>query len=624
MSTAWRSAGRSTATSLRVPVEEHLLVMAPPRTRKTALVAKLILHYPGPVVSTTTKHDVFQLTSGIRSRRGPVHVFNPQRIGGVPSTFRWNPVLGCADPATAIRRADGFAYAVNMSGTEESSFWAGKASDYLRCLFHAAALAGGDMRLVAAWALGSAEPAEDLLARAGAEQWAAELAELRGEAQKTAATIRMVLSRALGFMTDPALARSVLPSGDGDGVDIEAFLAASGTLYLIAESRHDDSPVAPLFAAMASEVHYVAAQAGQASPGGRLDPPLLMALDEIVQTCPVPLPTWLADSGGKGIQLIPVAHGEAQLRTRWGKDGAQVVLDTCGVKAWLPGITDTATLKMASELCGQAAFAERVRLHGRGPDRDETRRVWHDVMTADMIRQLPDGHALVLRGSLSPVIARLAVAWKDRTYKAARRAGTATAHLPAAPGLPATGTPSGGCPAAGRRAGPGPRSRRGHARRRRPGLPVELMSMTGTTTEPEGLTAVLLQLAALTEKLAGLDHRQATATREAGEHIASLARAVDDVKATMTAHAEALAALGDPSRRANWPCRGSQRGGGGLPAAARPPVLEARRAVARGGDREAARLGRGRLPARVRAPGGQPRRLLGPAPAVPVPPGLAV
>ena len=94
-----------------------------------------------------------------------------------------------------------------------------------------------------------------------------------------------------------------------------------------------------------------------------------MALDEIVQTCPVPLPTWLADSGGKGIQLIPVAHGEAQLRTRWGKDGAQVVLDTCGVKVWLPGITDTATLKMASELCGQAAFTERVRYHGRRPGR---------------------------------------------------------------------------------------------------------------------------------------------------------------------------------------------------------------------------------------------------------------
>ncbi len=400
---------------LRIPVEEHALIMAPPRTRKTGLLAKIVLHYPGPVVSTTTKHDVFELTSGIRSRRGPVHVFNPQSIGGVPSTFRWNPVAGCDDPATAIRRADGFANAVNMAGTEGATFWSSKASSYLRCLFHAAAVAGGDMNLVTRWALGNAEPAEDILAQAGADQWALELAELRSEAQKTAQTIRMVITRALAFMADPALARSALPDDSG-GFDIESFLRQSGTLYLIAEAEHDDSPVAPLFAAMAGEVHHVAAQIGQAMPGGRLDPPLLMALDEIVQTCPVPLPAWLADSGGKGIQLIPVAHGEAQLRTRWDKDGAQVILDTCGVKIWLPGITDTATLKMASELCGQAAFTEQVRYRRYGQAQSEDRRAWHDVMTPDMIRQLPAGHALVIRGSMAPVIARLGVAWKDRAW----------------------------------------------------------------------------------------------------------------------------------------------------------------------------------------------------------------
>ena len=409
--------------SLRVPVEEHLLVMAPPRQGKTGLLARIILHYPGPVVSTTTKHDVFELTSGIRSQLGPVHVFNPQRIGGVPSTFRWNPIDGCDDPAVAIRRADGFANAVSMSGTEDASFWSSKASSYLRGLFHAAALTGGDMRLVSRWALGSAEQAEEILEQAGAGQWAQELAELRGEAQKTAQTIRMVISRALAFMTDPALMLSVLPADGSAPFDIGAFLRQSGTLYLIAESEHDDSPVAPLFAAKAGEVHHVAAQIGQASPGGRLDPPLLMALDEIVQTCPVPLPTWLADSGGKGIQLVPVAHGEAQLRTRWHQDGAQVVLDTCGVKVWLPGITDVATLKMASGLCGQAALKER------GQDHHSR----HDVMTPDMIRQLPAGHALVVRGGLSPVVARLGAAWTDREYRRAARAGRAIALIIAAP-----------------------------------------------------------------------------------------------------------------------------------------------------------------------------------------------
>jgi type IV secretion system protein VirD4 len=85
---------------LRVPLEEHVLVMAPPRTFKTAFLADVILRYPGPVIATTTKADVHNLTAAVRARRGPVHVFNPQFIGGVPSTFRWSPVDGCECPAS--------------------------------------------------------------------------------------------------------------------------------------------------------------------------------------------------------------------------------------------------------------------------------------------------------------------------------------------------------------------------------------------------------------------------------------------------------------------------------------------------------------------------------------------
>ena len=102
------------------------------------------------------------------------------------------------------------------------------------------------------------------------------------------------MSRALTFLNDPQLAQSVLPV-PGTGLDIPAFLAQSGTLYLIAESRNDDSsPVAALFACLANEVRFTAELIGSKMPGGRLDPPLLMALDEIVQTCPVPLPSWLS------------------------------------------------------------------------------------------------------------------------------------------------------------------------------------------------------------------------------------------------------------------------------------------------------------------------------------------
>ncbi len=197
---------------------------------------------------------------------------------------------------------------------------------------------------------------------------------------------------------------------------------------MIAETRGEDAPVAPLFACLANEIHYLAALLGSYLPGGRLDPPLLMALDEVTQICPVPVPSWLADSGGKGIQIITVAHGEAQLRGRWGTNGARIIMDTSGTKLWLPGISDPATLDAASTLCGTTAMREtRAWLEREHAHHDYYAR--HPVMTPEMIRQLPAQYALLVRGGMSPVIARLAMAWTDPAYKRARRNGTAIAHM---------------------------------------------------------------------------------------------------------------------------------------------------------------------------------------------------
>jgi type IV secretion system protein VirD4 len=112
---------------LRVPLEEHLLVMAPPRTHKTSFLADVVLDYPGPVIATSTKPDLYALTGAVRAQHGRVHVFNPQHIGAVASTFCWDPVAGCEDPATAIRRADAFAFAVSQKGVEDGTFWSAKA-----------------------------------------------------------------------------------------------------------------------------------------------------------------------------------------------------------------------------------------------------------------------------------------------------------------------------------------------------------------------------------------------------------------------------------------------------------------------------------------------------------------
>ncbi len=51
--------------ALRLPLDEHVGTFSPPRGGKTGWLGRVILHYPGPVLSTTTKHDVYSLTAAV-------------------------------------------------------------------------------------------------------------------------------------------------------------------------------------------------------------------------------------------------------------------------------------------------------------------------------------------------------------------------------------------------------------------------------------------------------------------------------------------------------------------------------------------------------------------------------
>lgn len=408
---------------VRLPCEEHAVIIAPPRTYKSALLAKIILRYQGPVLSTTTRADLYRNTERARRNLGYVHTFNPQGIGGAPSTFAWDVIggtpedRGCLDISTAIRRADAFAYAVSSQGMEDGAFWASKTSGYLRAMFYGAAYArsqGANFGLadVARWALTDhSEQAEDILKDAGAGHWSEELRQLRGQAQKTAETIRMYLSQALQFMADPALAAAVSPRPDEPPFDLHDFATSRDTLYMIAQGQDEHSPMAGLFACLASEIHYAAGMAGSFTKSGRLPRPMLFALDEVCQLCPVPLASWMADSGGKGIQVIAVGHGEAQFRAKWGTNSARQIFDCAGLLAVLPGVTDPETLRTVSQACGSI----QMKHYGSDQHTDVP------VMDEAMIRQLPRGRALLVRNNLSPVIIRAGRVWDDPLYKRLKR-----------------------------------------------------------------------------------------------------------------------------------------------------------------------------------------------------------
>ena len=200
--------------ALRVPVEEHVIYIAPPRTGKSGTLAEIIANYPGPVVATTTRGDLHALTAAARAGRGPVHVFNPQQLADVASTMRWDVLAGCEDPATAIRRAQPLS-AIGAFKGEGEEFWAAASAMWLQTLLHVAALRRGTMDLVHYWALQKA-PQDFLKALPGAggeaERWGALVRDqMTSAATKTTDTIRYMVAANLGFMVDPVLRAAVTP-----------------------------------------------------------------------------------------------------------------------------------------------------------------------------------------------------------------------------------------------------------------------------------------------------------------------------------------------------------------------------------------------------------------------------
>jgi type IV secretion system protein VirD4 len=409
---------------VRVTHQTAMLALSVPRTGKTAWLARTILHHPGAVISTSSQPDVFKYTSGARARRGRVHVLNPSGLGQVASTFRWSISHGCDDEATAIRRADALIGAVSTGGSENGDFFKGKASDAMRAMLLAAAIDKLDFRYVANWIFTGkmAEPVT-ILEKSGRRHFAANLAELVGsKAEKTAATTLMLLSRSIQFAMDPALLEAVLPV-DGDGLDIETLLRQGETLYLIAPVNGDDSPLGGLFAALVSEIHFVARQVAATMPGGRLSPVALYALDELTQVAPIPAASWAADAGGRGIQLVVVSHGQAQLEGKFGKAAMRTILDCCSAKLVYGGISDPDTLSMLEKISGTVAIRE----HGH----DSHAR--HPIISTEMVRELPDGYALLISGNSAPVICKPPRVWRDPLYRRMKLRGQAVAELQPAP-----------------------------------------------------------------------------------------------------------------------------------------------------------------------------------------------
>ncbi|PVW02339.1 type VI secretion protein [Microbacterium sp. Gd 4-13] len=424
--------GTSRGKSVWASVEDSILLIGPPRSGKGAhIVINAILDAPGAVVTTSTRPDNLTATLRARQKIGPVAVFDPQHLAeGVPAGLRWSPIRGCEDPLTAMIRATGLAAGTGLSagGVEGGGFWEGKTRTALQALLHAAALDRRPARELFRWTLDPSAAADAVAILTAnpkaATGWAESLQAMIDSDPRTRDSIWQGVSLALAALADPPVLDAVSPQ-DGEDFDPEAFLRAKGTLYMLATGAGANNSAA-LVAALVEDVVEAARRIAAASPGARLDPPALLALDEVGNLAPLPsLPTLMAEGGGTGITTMPVLQSLAQAREKWSENAAGAIWDASIVKIILGGASNSRDLHDLTTLIGErdeVTDSTTVGDHGSRSAQRSIRRV--PIMPPDTIRTLPFGTALVLLRAAPPIVTRMRV-WTSRPDAAELRADRA-------------------------------------------------------------------------------------------------------------------------------------------------------------------------------------------------------
>jgi type IV secretion system protein VirD4 len=420
---------RHTRLELWGSVEDSYLILGPPRSGKGVhLVIPHALDAPGALLVTSTRPDTLHATRRIRERNGPVLAFDPQQLAPDAPRLRWSPTRGCEDPLVAINRARALTAgaALHTGTTTDGDFWAAMSAAVLRAYLHAAALSGRPMTDVLAWASRPLDPTPVRILRsepAAAGGWAEELAAQAGADPRQRDSVWAGVRRAVDSLADPRVLATCNPT-PAEAFEPRSFLEEHGSLYLLGATGTQLS-VAPLITALLEDLLDTARRLAAAQPSGRLDPPLLLLLDEAANIAPIPsLPNLMADGGGTGITTVTVLQSLAQARARWGDAGADAMWDAATTKVILGGLAHADDLTRISRLAGDVDVPQVTRSTGTsGGTRNTTSSLGS--------QRLPAGQALVLARRCPPVHAELTPWWKHPTATAtatatAKAAGTTT------------------------------------------------------------------------------------------------------------------------------------------------------------------------------------------------------
>jgi type IV secretory pathway TraG/TraD family ATPase VirD4 len=379
--------GRRPGAAVYASWEDTVVAFMAPRGGKTtAQAVPFVLSAPGAVIATSNKSDLWAATATLRAAHtsGQVWLFDPQRITYQPQTWWWDLLRALRTVEDAHRLAGHFV--LTVADENRRDLWGPAAQDLLAALFLAAASSGHTLHDVAGWLNEPAVPTPiELLADAGFTTMAASLRGTQNGAAETRDGIYQTARTAAKAMTDPEIMawvtpprRRTLPVFDPDD-----FVAGRDTLYLLSKSR---SAAAPLIAAL-SDTAMRAAERRAERMGGRLDPPMVVPLDEAANICRIAdLPDLYSHLGSRGITPVTILQSYEQGVTVWGEHGMATLWGAATKKIIGAGVDSPRLARDLATLVGQHDVPVRTISYGDGRASESVSLRRQDILEPAAIR----------------------------------------------------------------------------------------------------------------------------------------------------------------------------------------------------------------------------------------------
>ena len=422
--------GDRTGPTLFTSWEDTVVAFMAPRSGKTTTQSiPHVLSAPGAVIATSNKSDLWSAISAVRAEKtgGRTWLFDPQHITYQPQEWWWNPLASLTTVEEAHRLAGHFVLTVDDG--QKKDLWGPAAQDLLCALFLAAATSGRSLHHVAQWLDEPAVPTPiELLQEAGFHLMASSLRGTQNGAVETRDGIYQTARTAAKCLRDEEILAWVTPCKDLPAFDPDVFATTRDTLYLLSKSL---SAAAPLVAAL-TDTTMRAAERRAEQAGGRLDPPLVVALDEAANICRIAdLPQLYSHLGSRGIVPVTILQSYEQGVTVWGEPGMAALWGAATRKLIGAGIDSPRLVRDLSTLVGHHDVPVRSVTYGDGRTTEQISLRRQEILEASAIRALPAGTALLLATGTKPALVRLRPWYRgphaDRINQAIQAAGTAIA-----------------------------------------------------------------------------------------------------------------------------------------------------------------------------------------------------